>query len=85
MNNVRAAESNIGSWTMTTADTEGILPVAGQVDFLILPRHEENAVLWDRINKERWRLNLEVCYCSLLENCYITDRPGKVQEVEQCP
>jgi hypothetical protein len=86
MANVRAGDSEVNNWSMTTAQTDGIiLPVAGQVEFLLMPQHVKNADLWKKINKERWKLNLEVCYCSLLENCYVTDRPGQVEDVDQCP
>ena len=72
-------------WTLTTSPTSCIiLPVDGQLEFLSLVNHPSNDSLWHAINKERWNLRLDVCYCSLLENCYITGKPGQVEEVEAC-
>jgi len=62
-----------------------ILTVSGETDFLSLLQHRNNDPLWDAINKERWQLKLQICYCSLLENCYVTDKPGQVIEIEACP
>ena len=72
-------------WTLTTAPVNDIiLPVGGQLDFLSLVHHPSNRELWQAINKERWDLQLEVCYCSLLENCYVTNEPGSVRDVQAC-
>jgi hypothetical protein len=49
------------------------------------PQSSPGTELWRALNQERWKLDLEVCYCSLLENCYITEKPGQVQSVSQCP
>lgn len=82
---VKGNEFEADVWTLTTSPTTGIiLPVDGQLDFLSLVNHPSNQSLWHAINKERWGLSLEVCYCSLLENCYLTDKPGQVLEVEAC-
>jgi len=85
MGELKNNEYDADVWTLTTSPTEGIiLPVGGQLDFLSLVNHPSNNSFWHAINKERWHLRLDVCYCSLLENCYLTDKPGQVREVEAC-
>jgi hypothetical protein len=82
---VKRNEFDMANWTLTTSPTQNIiLPVSGELDFLSLVNHPSNDVLWNAMNKERWKLKLDVCYCSLLENCYRTDQPGQVQEVASC-
>jgi len=82
---IKGNEFDEDAWTLTTSPSAGIiLPVDGQLDFLSLVNHPSNQSLWHAINKGRWQLRLEVCYCSLLENCYLTDKPGQVQEVKAC-
>ena len=72
-------------WSLTTSPVEAIiLPVGGKLNFLSLVDHPSNSSLWQAFNKERWGLQLEVCYCSLLESCYTTDKPGQVREVAAC-
>lgn len=72
-------------WTLTTSPVNDIiLPVGGEVDFINLVYHEENAILWQALNKERWQLQLEVCYCSLLDSCYTTAGTGTINEVANC-
>ncbi len=84
--NVKQNQFNAAKWTLTTSPSSGIiLPVNGEVDFLSMLKNENNNALWQKINEERWNLDLEVCYCSLLENCYVTDKPGQVMEVPACP
>ena len=86
LKNVREQKEDIDAWTLTTSVLDNtILPVGGEVEFLSLVNHPGNRELWNAVNKARWDLQLNVCFCSLLENCYITDRPGSVSEVAQCP
>lgn len=83
--NVKGNTENIDAWTLTTQVIDNtILPVGGEVDFFSLLNHPGNEVFWKAINAARWNLQLDVCYCSLLENCYVTDRPGSVTEVASC-
>ena len=82
---VQKDPTDAANWTFTTSPVAGIiLPVGGEVNFLSLLQHENNSPLWHKINSERWKLDLEICYCSLLENCYVTDKPGQVDEVATC-
>ncbi|MEM7360057.1 MAG: hypothetical protein AAF431_13225 [Pseudomonadota bacterium] len=40
---------------------------------------------WDVLNKERWNLMLNICYCSLLDDCFTTEKNGVVESVSACP
>lgn len=39
--------------------------------FLLEPQTE---AIWRKLDRERWNLDLSICYCSLLEECYETDK-----------
>jgi len=40
---------------------------------------------WNKLNMARWELRVEVCYCSMLDECYITEKNGVIDPIEQCP
>lgn len=85
MDRVRAANFEATDWTMTTAEYQDIiLPVGGEVTFLSLRYDERNKPLWDSLNRERWKLTPEICYCSLLDDCYATDGAGQVTNLPSC-
>ncbi len=46
---------------------------------------EKSKEFWDKLNNERFNLSLEICYCSLLDECYITEKNGVVESVDACP
>ncbi len=40
---------------------------------------------WDRLNKERFRLKVRACFCSVLQECWLSNLNGDVpQPVPQC-
>jgi len=72
-------------YAIITASTNHIiLPANESVDALTLNRHALNANLWDQINRERWKLSVEVCYCSLLQDCYKSKGIDSIIEVSSC-
>jgi len=70
-----------------TAQAEGrILPAQGQVVFLGLRRTEKNAVVWDRLNAERFKMRFNVCFCSVFNECWTTSETvGEATPVKACP
>ena len=44
-----------------------------------------SAGLWNKLNVERADLSVEICYCSLLDNCYLTNGKGNNKAIEVCP
>lgn len=62
-----------------------VLPINDHIRIVSLRKHESNAALWNKLNYERFLLKVSVCYCSLLDNCYVTEKAGQITEVEFCP
>jgi len=60
--------------------------LAGQQsnEFLMLNSTQLTKPLWLSLNDERWKTKLEVCYCSLLDDCYITKENGVTKSIEEC-
>jgi len=54
-------------------------------DFLILSNGEDTNILLNKLDEERRYLSLEICYCSLLDECYTTEQSGIFEQVQQCP
>lgn len=80
------AKLGLGWGELTSVTSNIVLPINESVNILSLNRHEQEHALWDKVNRLRWTdMTLNICYCSLLENCYQTDGKGMVQEVESCP
>jgi hypothetical protein len=50
-----------------------------------MPRTAENAQLWDLLEKDEGRWDVEFCYCSVFEECW--EVPSKWREpehIKQC-
>jgi len=62
-----------------------IIPGQKEVKFYQLYPGERSNVLWHKFNNERLLLQMKVCYCSLLDNCYLTEKNGVVESVQSCP
>jgi hypothetical protein len=45
-----------------------------------------NEALWDKLNKERFRFRFRACYCSVFDECWVSDLTTiSPQPVQQCP
>lgn len=62
-----------------------ILPAQDKLEFYKLYKGELSATLWSKLNKERRNLSVEICFCSLLDECYVTEKNGVVDPVAACP
>ena len=62
-----------------------IIPAQEEVKFYRLYKGEFSNELWSKLNDERRKLKVSICYCSLLDNCYITEKNGVVEPVDACP
>jgi len=60
--------------------------LAGQSknEFITVAYNKETKLFWEKINNERFKTKLEICYCSLLDDCYITRENGISKSVKQC-
>ncbi|MEM9184761.1 MAG: hypothetical protein AAGB27_16510 [Pseudomonadota bacterium] len=70
---------------ITSTDRNVILPANEDIDIFYLLRRPENEELWELLNRERRKLGVTVCYCSLLDECYESPGQAAVREVESCP
>ncbi|TQV77317.1 hypothetical protein FLL45_05060 [Aliikangiella marina] len=86
--NFKSAQSSdsatVRAQIITSRDREIILAANDSTQTLYLLKHETNKELWNKLNSERRKLNMSVCYCSLLENCYQSISVGMTQEVKSC-
>lgn len=63
-----------------------VLRASDSVTLLHLPKTEANAALWTRLDDVRFKLALSVCYCSVFDECWISDlRSTQQQRVKACP
>ncbi len=85
---IPAEESIIGSALIGTPTTSSaspkILPSENEVNLFRLLRTETNEVFWNRIDKLRFQLRAEACYCSVLDECWITNFSDQPQPVNSC-
>lgn len=55
-------------------------------DMLILGmKREGSEALWDKLDRERFRFRFRACYCSVFDECWVSDLQSvSPQPVEQC-
>jgi hypothetical protein len=72
--------------TFTTDRVDGVLRPGETRKFIRLAKTDEIAPLWDRLNKERWKVVVRTCYCSIFDECWTFDsRKRQPDEVKVCP
>lgn len=62
-----------------------ILPAQEEVIFYQLYNGELSSDLWQRLDVERSNISMEMCFCSLLDECYMTKSRGVITPVNTCP
>jgi hypothetical protein len=63
-----------------------VLRASDSVTLLHLPKTEANAPLWSKLDDARFKLAFRVCYCSVFDECWISDlRSTKQERVKTCP
>jgi len=70
---------------VTSSTSRRIIPVQDEVTVVSFEKTEKNLNFWNRVNNERWRVKARSCYCSLLEDCYLTNFEADPLPVKQCP
>lgn len=64
----------------------GVLRPGQQRNFIRLPRTDANAAIWSKLEVERWKVVVRSCYCSIFDDCWVTDsRKADPEPVESCP
>jgi len=69
---------------VTSSTYNVVVPAQDKIEFYKLYRGELSEALWSKLNVERKHLKVETCYCSLLDECYLTEKKGVVESVASC-
>lgn len=80
-------ESEPRGLRFSTSPSTGIAVRPGEtVEFVSLPRTPATEAVWQALNKERWKLKVRACYCSIFNDCWITEgMQGLPRPVNKCP
>jgi len=72
--------------TYTTDRVDGVLRPGEQRKFMRLAKTDKNAVLWNALNVERWKVTVRTCYCSIFDDCWVFDSAKRnPDQVKACP
>ena len=86
-----------GEHLFSESDTSGHVFAAGESMTIFTPRDPENNPLnfdksnplWVKMNKDRFRVTVEICYCSTLGECWTLRAdgltPSTTTETRRCP
>lgn len=69
---------------LTSPVENTILANDDSVSFLSLNLNMKNKVLWNKLNIERWNTHVEVCFCSLIDNCYWLKQNNIISKTDSC-
>jgi hypothetical protein len=76
---------NLSDGGYVTSSTNNVVVSAqDKIEFYKLYKGELSEVLWSKLNKARRNLTVETCYCSLLDECYLSKEKGMVETVAAC-
>jgi hypothetical protein len=69
-----------------TSDPSPTLIPAGEERLVFrMPLDGTPEAFWKRLDAARWKLRAEACYCSILDECWVTDFDTGSRSVAQCP
>ena len=64
----------------------GVLRPGEKTEFIRFLRTDQNAAIWDKLERERWSVVVRSCYCSIFDDCWVYDnRQKRPQQVDVCP
>lgn len=70
----------------TSPSSDIVVPPRETINFLQIAETPENKALWNRFEKERWKLQVRSCYCSIFDECWVIEgAQAKPEAVVQCP
>jgi hypothetical protein len=71
----------------STSPSTGIAVRPGEtIEFVNFPRTPSSEEVWQTLNKERWKLKVRACYCSIFNDCWVTEgMQGLPRAVNKCP
>jgi len=63
-----------------------VLPAGQPLPFIYWARPETENAVWEKFNLARFEVKKKICYCSVFDDCYVTDSSddSKPRAVEQC-
>jgi len=70
---------------LTTPVVNTIIAGQSTLQFIEIDKVKNDITFWDKLNNERHYLTLKICYCSMLGECYVTEKNGIVDPIEYCP
>jgi len=80
------AKSVAKNLTYTTDRVDGVLRPGEKRRFIRLAKTDQNVLLWNKLNSERWKVVVRTCYCSIFDDCWIFDsKQSRPTEVKACP
>jgi hypothetical protein len=71
--------------TQTTGATDVPLPPASEREFFRLSHRDEHAAIFDALNKARWDMRFDACYCSIIGECWLIEADTSPEPIEACP
>lgn len=83
---LRACCAGDRKFSFMSEPVTGVLRPGQERNFIRIPRTDDNAAIWDKLDTERWKVVVRSCYCSIFEDCWVTDsRKADPEPVEACP
>ncbi len=75
-----------GPLTTITSDPVRVLVAGEEIVFLRLDASGANPAVFEALNRERWKVSVEACYCSVLGDCWMFDSEvAEPQPIASCP
>ncbi len=71
-------------WLLTEGANNTLLSAGDKKNLLQFSKSKFNQRVWDKLEQARQELETETCYCSLLDQCYISINNSAVKQVEAC-
>ncbi len=80
------ADTQVGRGLVTQNPPVGVLPARDGIAILAWRELPGNAPIWAKLDAARHRLKTEACYCSVLDECWISDLTATAQPhpVDEC-
>ncbi len=82
-----AATARAGIRTVTNGVQGRVLAAGDRLTFLTLPRGPNRADLYDAFDRERFKVDVRACYCSVLDDCWVVasaDQGAEPARVDSC-
>ena len=77
------AQEKVG-FIVTNVVNNRILPADGELLVISLKNVGTNGDFWETFNDARWKIKGRACYCSLLDDCYVTDFVNDPAPIKSC-